>query len=151
MLIYEKDNKLNISFENNMEETAIEIGKDEVKIGEATISENNVLPVPEEGDTGKVPTVQEDGSYALAEAGGGGSEPFIMHFTRSDTGTVTPTETIEELVAAFNSGRLCMALFGNTCYYLSNGSSTSPSFFTAPTGIVKRISYDGRAQTWTAT
>ena len=72
MLIYEKDNKLNISFENNMDETDIVVGKDEVKIGEATISDSNVLPVPEEGDIGKVPVVQEDGSYALANADGGG-------------------------------------------------------------------------------
>ena len=85
MLIYEKDNKLNISFENNMEETDIVVGKDEVKIGEATISDSNVLPVPEEGDTGKVPTVQEDGSYALANVGGG-SSPLVVTFSGTTTG-----------------------------------------------------------------
>ena len=32
MLIYEKDNKLNISFENNMDETDIVVGKDEISV-----------------------------------------------------------------------------------------------------------------------
>lgn len=154
MLIYEKNNKLNINFDNEISENPdLQIGKDGDKT-EVLVdgSSNPAIPVPVlPEDVGKTIVVNEDGSYALANAGGGGSEPFIMHFTGSGTGTVTPTETIEELVAAFNSGRLCMALFGDTCYYLSNGSSSSPSFFTAPTGLVKRISYDGRAQKWTAT
>lgn len=112
MLIYEKDNKLNISFENNMEDTDIEIGKDEVKIGEATISENNVLPVPEEGDAGKVPTVQEDGSYALANAGGGGA--FIIH---NNNGTLD--KTYAEIVEA-SATQVCIVV---------SASNSQRSFF----------------------
>lgn len=97
MLIYEKDNKLNISFENNMDETDIVVGKDEVKIGDSTISDNNVLPVAAPTDAGKVPTVQEDGSYALANAGGGGA--FIVTDT---SGTLNKTWA-EISVAAANS------------------------------------------------
>lgn len=105
MLIYEKDNKLNISFENNMDETDIVVGKDEVKIGEATISDNNVLPVPEEGDTGKVPTVQEDGSYALANAGGGGAAPFVVTFNYDSHDELwTVDKTFTEINNAYNSG-----------------------------------------------
>lgn len=87
MLIYEKDNKLNINFENTVDgEPDVQIGKDEVKIGEATISDSNVLPVPEEGDSGKVPIVQSDGSYALGNAGGGGSAPLVVTFSGTTTG-----------------------------------------------------------------
>lgn len=116
MLIYEKDNKLNISFENNMEETDIEIGKDEVKIGEATISENNVLPVPEEGDTGKVPTVQEDGSYALAEASGGGGA-FLVTFGTDGT-TISCNKTPQEIVAAKENGQVCIAVDDSSRVYM---------------------------------
>lgn len=104
MLIYEKDNKLNISFENNMEETDIVVGKDEVKIGEATISDSNVLPVPEEGDTGKVPTVQDDGTYALANASGG-SEPLVVTFDyNSHDQEWSVDKTFAEIDNAYNSG-----------------------------------------------
>ena len=72
MIVYEKNNKLNINFENELDNPDIEIGKGEIKLGESEITANSVLPVPEEGDAGKVPTVQDDGSYALADAGGSG-------------------------------------------------------------------------------
>ena len=100
MLIYEKDNKLNISFENNMDETDIVVGKDEVKIGESTISDSNVLPIPEEGDTGKVPTVQEDGSYALAEASGGSGGVFYADMTVDGGGNYVLDKTWQEIADA---------------------------------------------------
>lgn len=37
MLVYEKDNKLNISFENNIENPDFEISKTEVNLGDANI------------------------------------------------------------------------------------------------------------------
>ena len=37
MLIYEKDNKLNISFENNIENPDFEISKNEVNLGSADV------------------------------------------------------------------------------------------------------------------
>ena len=105
MLIYEKDNKLNISFENNMDETDIVVGKDEVKIGEATISDNNVLPVPEEGDTGKVPVVQSDGSYALDNVGGG-SEPFVVMFSGTTANSDAACDkTFDEISESYADGK----------------------------------------------
>jgi len=55
MLIYEKDNKLNINFENEIGTPDVEIGKDAVKLGTTEINKDAVLPA--------APT--EDGTYTL--------------------------------------------------------------------------------------
>lgn len=68
MLIYEKNNKLNINFDpsKSIEGTPdIQIGENEIKLGDAEITSENVLPTPTNEDVGKVPTVQEDGMYSL--------------------------------------------------------------------------------------
>lgn len=79
MLIYEKDNKLNINFENTVDgEPDLQIGKDGDKT-EVLIDgqQGGGLPVPSlPDDVGKVPTVQNDGSYGL-ENGGGSLNKFV--------------------------------------------------------------------------
>jgi hypothetical protein len=58
------------------------------------------LPVPGRGDEGKVPTVQSDGSYALANAGGG-SSPLVVTFSgTTDGGDAACDKTWDEIVAA---------------------------------------------------
>ena len=149
MLIYEKDNKLNISFENNMDETDIVVGKDEVKIGEATISDSNVLPVPEEGDVGKVPTVQEDGSYALAESGGsGGGMVLEMVFDRGgpDSEPCFKSQVpIVDIADAYKSGQNIVLHFPDDPDGWSHGYSLGAygGYATVVT-FVRSESFDGK-------
>ena len=42
MIVYEKNNKLNINFENELDNPDIEIGKNEIKLGDSEITANNV-------------------------------------------------------------------------------------------------------------
>lgn len=44
MIVYEKNNKLNINFENALDNPDIEIGKGEIKLGESEISQNSLCP-----------------------------------------------------------------------------------------------------------
>lgn len=116
MIVYEKNNKLNINFDNELDNPDIEIGKDEIKLGDSEITANNVLPVPEEGDTGKVPTVQEDGSYALAEASGGGGA-FLVTFGTDGT-TISCNKTPQEIVVAKENGQVCIAVDDSSRVYM---------------------------------
>lgn len=62
MLIYEKNNKLNINFDpsKSIEGTPdIQFGENEIKLGDAEITSENVLPTPTNDDVGKVLTVQK--------------------------------------------------------------------------------------------
>lgn len=109
MLIYEKNNKLNINFDNEISENPdVQIGKDGDKT-EVLIdgSSNPAIPVPVlPEDVGKTIVVNEDGSYALANAGGG-SEPFIVTITGTlNIGkpiTYTIDKTLEEIISAINN------------------------------------------------
>lgn len=68
MLIYEKNNKLNINFDpsKSIEGTPdIQIGENEIKLGDAEITSENVLPTPTNEDVGKIVSVGEGGSYEL--------------------------------------------------------------------------------------
>jgi hypothetical protein len=100
MLIYEKNNKLNINFDpsKSIEGTPdIQIGENEIKLGDAEITSENVLPTPTNEDVGKVPTVKEDGSYALANAGGG---DFRVTFSVDQNDSVTCDKTYSEIAQA---------------------------------------------------
>lgn len=82
MLIYEKNNKLNINFDpsKSIEGTPdIQIGENEIKLGDAEITSENVLPTPTNEDVGKIVSVGEGGSYELV--------PF-----QEPTGTIEITE-----------------------------------------------------------
>lgn len=47
MLIYEKNNKLNINFDNEVGENPdVQIGKDEINLDGSTINKDSVLPPP---------------------------------------------------------------------------------------------------------
>lgn len=74
------------------------------KLDKSALSDDvtsNLLPTPGSEDAGKVPTVQEDGSYALAEASGGGSAPLIVTFSgRTDNSNAACDKTWEEVEAA---------------------------------------------------
>ena len=103
MLIYEKDNKLNINFNPSLLEVGrdnpdIQIGENEIKLGDTEITSENVLPTPTSEDVGKVPTVQEDGSYALANAGGSNA-PLICTDTEG-----TLDKTMNEIQTAYLAG-----------------------------------------------
>jgi hypothetical protein len=105
MLIYEKDNKLNINFDNEISENPdLQIGKNGDKT-EVLVdgSSNPTIPVPVlPEDVGKTIIVNEDGSYALANAGGSNA-PLILEFATIDPYTVaTP---LSEIKAAIDAGR----------------------------------------------
>ena len=103
-----------------MDETDIVVGKDEVKIGNSTISDSNVLPVATEEDAGKVPTVQDDGSYALANAGCG-SSPLVVTFSGTTAdGNAACDKTWAEISAAITAGKEIKMQYqiGITCYSL---------------------------------
>ena len=85
----------------------IQIGENEIKLGDTEITSENVLPTPTNEDVGKVPTVQEDGSYALANTGGGGGV-FEVHETevQGDFGPLFELDkTYSEIEEAINSGK----------------------------------------------
>lgn len=75
MIVYEKNNKLNISFDNEIKENPdLQIGKSGDKT-EILVDgkKNSSIPVPVlPEDIGKAIIVSEDGKYELAEVGGKG-------------------------------------------------------------------------------
>lgn len=93
MLIYEKNNKLNISFENNMDETDIVVGKDEISVdGNNIVNSGGMFEITatgfQEGATldktyseivsaissGKIPMVKYLNSYSI-----------LLNYYHSDT------------------------------------------------------------------
>ncbi len=75
------------------------------------------LPVPADGDTGKVPTVQEDGSYAPAEAGGG----FLTLTEHPDDREYILSATYDDIISASGA---CVTINGNRAYLVSTSTET---------------------------
>lgn len=70
MFIYEKEDKLNLKFNPLVpgeitEDPDIVISKEGINIGDLEISDKNILPTPEQSDSGKMVMVNEEGSYTL--------------------------------------------------------------------------------------
>lgn len=95
MLVYEKDNKLNISFENNLETPDIEIGKSEINV-----DGNNIV-----------------------SGGSGGDSLYIINFVVDvKEGTATTTTSIDDIIEAYDSNKILIARFkddGDVEYSLS--------------------------------
>ena len=83
MIVYEKDNKLNINFENQLDNPDIEIGKSEIKV---------------------------DGNDIVS--GGGGSEPLVVNITTEDT-VETLDKTWKEIKDAFDSGTIVLVRYND--------------------------------------
>lgn len=82
------------------------------------------VPDADPSDAGKVPTVQSDGSYALAEAGGGGSGPFVVTFSGTTAaGNAACDKTVVEIINALQNGNVLLKYVdsgsGGTAYVLS--------------------------------
>jgi hypothetical protein len=112
MLIYEKNNKLNINFDNEINENPdLQIGKNGDKT-EVLVdgSSNPTIPVPVlPEDVGKTIVVNEDGSYALANAGGGSTAPLVVSFTASPPSfQVVCDKSYSEIKNAYDSGRIVL-------------------------------------------
>lgn len=111
MLIYEKNNKLNINFDNEVsEQPDLQISKEDGKTS-VTIDgyQNSSIPVPVlPEDVGKAIIVNENGDYTLAEAGGGSGGLFVITIDESGE-TITSDKTAEEIVNAFLSGKTMVA------------------------------------------
>ena len=75
MIVYEKNNKLNINFENSLENPDIEFGKSEIKV-----DGNNIV------------------------SGGGGSEPYIVDMIDVGDGRYDANKTWQEIHDAYMSG-----------------------------------------------
>lgn len=123
MLIYEKDNKLNINFENSMQETPdLQIGKDGDKT-EVLIdgSSNPTIPTPAIEDNGKFLGVS-NGEYALASAGGSNA-PIYIEFSNNAT-TWTSAKSFQEIVTAYMAGTIIFCGVANREY----GQVTSFAF-----------------------
>ena len=90
MLIYEKDNKLNISFENSVENPDFEISKNEVNLGSASI---------------------------VSGGGSGDSNMFIV--TISGDSTYTADKTVDEIFEAYLAGKSIWFAYSsiNRAYY----------------------------------
>lgn len=133
MLIYEKNNKLNINFDNEISENPdVQIGKDGDKT-EVLIngSSNPAIPVPVlPEDVGKTIVVNEDGSYALAEAGGGSN---IFRVIISGEGkNITADKSYEEILVAYTNGSLVFAVQNDEyILYLTHKSKTGNLKFTS--------------------
>ena len=69
MLIYEKEDKLNVKFNPvttaNFEDPDIVVSKEGINLGDLEINDKNILPTPEESDSGKMVMVDEEGNYVL--------------------------------------------------------------------------------------
>ena len=109
MIVYEKNNKLNINFENELDNPDIEIGKNEIKLGDSEISQNSLCPPPTIEDRGKVVTVQEDGTYGLNNLSGGDSI-FIVNEMREGKQSFLD-KTYEEIINAYNQKKLVVLRF----------------------------------------
>lgn len=68
-------------------------------------------PPPSAEDVGKVPTVQEDGSYALTAAGGSNA-PLILEFATTSP-SLTVDTPLSEIKAAIEAGRQVWFTDGN--------------------------------------
>lgn len=103
MLIYEKNNKLNINFDNEVGENPdVQIGKDGINLDGATISKDSVLPTPNiEEDIGKTVVVDENGMYALGEKK---TYTATGQMTSATEGTWTSDYDFSELQEAFLEG-----------------------------------------------
>lgn len=72
MIIYEKEKKLNINFENSTEKQPdIVLEKKDGKTEIIVNGNNNTLPKTTSEDVGKAVVVDEDGGYTLGLSGGG--------------------------------------------------------------------------------
>lgn len=69
MFIYEKEDKLNLKFNPvttaNFEDPDIVVSKKGINLGDLEISNKNILPAPEQSDSGKMVMVDEEGNYTL--------------------------------------------------------------------------------------
>lgn len=121
MLIYEKNNKLNINFDNEISENPdIQIGKDGDKT-EVLVdgSSNPTIPVPVlPEDVGKAIVVNEDGSYALATPSGG-SNLFVVSLRKEgEAGAedIFADKTASEIYDAFIAGKQIVVYLSNYYY-----------------------------------
>jgi hypothetical protein len=111
MLIYEKDNKLNINFDNEVSENPdLQIGKEDGKTS-VTIDgqQNSSIPVPVlPEDVGKAVVVDENGGYMLAEMSGGDADIEYVNImaTSASTPTYSADKTYAEIVELLNDGKL---------------------------------------------
>lgn len=64
------------------------------------------LPTPTVADAGKAVVVDDEGKYALGEAGGG-DNLFIVNFTLVDD-ALTADKTFNEILTAFNAGKVIL-------------------------------------------
>jgi hypothetical protein len=106
MLIYEKNNKLNINFDNEISENPdLQIGKEDGKTSVTIDGQpGEGLPPATSEDVGKSVIVDENGGYALGEAGGQGPLYITVHETGVPS-TRACSVTVEDIKAANSAGR----------------------------------------------
>lgn len=105
MIVYEKNNKLNINFDNEVNENPdLQISKEDGKTQVLIDAKNQVNPLPIPvlpKDVGKTIVVNEDGSYELVD-----NNPLIVTFSGlSALNTATCDKTWAEIQAAIVTGR----------------------------------------------
>jgi hypothetical protein len=102
MLIYEKDNKLNINFDNEVsEQPDLQISKEDGKTSVTIDGQpGEGLPPATSEDVGKSVIVGEDGGYALGEAGGGA---VICRIDTSNGNVLSMTH--EQIAQALRDGK----------------------------------------------
>lgn len=94
MLIYEKNNKLNINFDNE-------------------VSENPDLQIGKDGDKTEVLIDGQPGG------GSGGSSPFIVTFSgNDDENTSACDKTWEQIVEAYTSGKQIITRYTEDGYFI---------------------------------
>jgi hypothetical protein len=111
MLIYEKENKLNINFDNEVsEQPDLQISKEDGKTSVTIDGQESggVLPPATSEDVGKSVIVGEDGEYALAEMSGGDADIEYVNImaTSASTPTYSADKTYAEIVELLNDGKL---------------------------------------------
>lgn len=123
MLIYEKNNKLNINFDNEVsEQPDLQISK-------------------EDGKT----SVTIDGQ----ESGGGGGETLRASFTQNGVVTICD-KTIAEIYSAYTAGKYVYAGLAGFLYYLTSVSETTCTFTNFSRTIIKGNN-NGTSDEWQVT
>ena len=113
MIVYEKDNKLNINFENQLDNPDIEIGKSEIKV---------------------------DGNNIVS---GGSSAPLVVTFSGTTAGgDAACDKTWAEIVAAENLVfRYAVAQDNGTQYYYLNIIDNSSNASGAMQGVSGQVTF----------
>lgn len=99
MIVYEKNNKLNINFENDLDNPDIEIGK-----GEINVDGNNIVN---------------------GGGGGGNSDLFVVTFgqTESDEPELTADKTYSEIIEAMQGGKIVVFNIFGLCSFVGRAST----------------------------